>query len=222
MDDLRKILNRPREYQNIDGVGELGMGFFALSYALLLWFQMHTPHTSSWHAFYGFLLCFVVVPAVIHFGSKAIKNHVTYRRTGYVEYRAGKQRWVVPAISFGTAMLISGGLAMAVRHHLSISTPYSLFGLIFAAGYIRLAQKMHWKWIVCLVMIAGLIAIALLPAGMLDSMADHSHFGSAISSQALGAFWLTWAVCGTLFLISGIATFGLYLRRTQPPAPENR
>jgi hypothetical protein len=222
MEDLGKILNRPKEYQNIDGVGELSMGAFALLYALLLWLQLHTPKTAIWHTMYALFIYWAAMSLLIHFGGKAIKKHITYRRTGYVEYRVQRKRWIALTISLGTAMLISGGLAMAARHHFSISTPFSLFGLVFAAGYIQFALKVHWKWIVFLAMLAGTLTSALLPADALDRMADHSHFGSALSSRALGAFWLTWVVYGGLFLISGIVTFCLYLRHTQAPVQESR
>ena len=222
MDDLGKILNRPKEYQNIDGVEELGMSFFTLSCSLLLWVQTHTPRTSFWHTFYPMILLGFVMPFVNYLGGKAIKNHITYRRTGYIEYRGKRKRWVVLAISFGIAILISGGLGMAIRHHFSMSTSFSLFGLVIAAIYIPFALKVQWKWIVFLAMLGGTLTIAALPADLLDSAANHSHFGSALSSQALGAFWLIWTVNGVLFLTSGIVTFCLYLRHTQAAVGENR
>jgi hypothetical protein len=222
MDDLTKILNRPCEYSNIDGVGELSMGFFFLSYSFLLWLQTHTPRTAIWHSMYAFIIGWGAMSLLIHYGAKAIKKYITYPRTGYVEYRVGKRRWIILTMSFGIAVLVSGGMGIAVRHHFSISTPFSLFGLVFAAAYIQFALKMHWKWIIFLVMLASTLIIAALSADLLDRVADHSHFGSAVSSQAVGAFLLTWVVYGGLFLISGLITFWLYLRHTQAPAQEIR
>ncbi|MGA2570330.1 MAG: hypothetical protein ABSF23_07405 [Terracidiphilus sp.] len=223
MDDLGELLNRPREYYNIDGVGELGLGLFAFSISLLFWMIMHTQETSAWHTMYTLFAVIGVTSVVIHYGSKAIKKHITYPRTGFVEYRAEYRtmRGLAGfAIAAATAALVSAGLVVGARHHFSLSTPFFLFGFVFAAGYIQFARKMPWKWIVFLAMIAGTLAIALLPAELLDRLAGHSHFGSALSSQALGAFWLTWVIFGALFLISGITTFWLYLRHTQAPLPE--
>ena len=49
--------------------------------------QAHTPREAIWNQMYGFLIYVGIMLAVIHYGSKAIKTHVTYPRTGFVEYR---------------------------------------------------------------------------------------------------------------------------------------
>jgi hypothetical protein len=220
--DLEKLLKRPRDYQNIDGVGELSMGAFALLYSLLLWLQLHAPATSIWHQMYAFIIYWTAMSLTIHYGSRAIKRHITYPRTGFVEYRSQfktARGWAVMAISVCTAALVSAGLALAFRRHFAVSVPFSLFGLLLAVGYIWHARSMYWKWVVFLAMIAGTLAVVLLPANILDSLAGHSHFGSAVTSEALGAFWLTWLIIGALFLVSGGTSLWLYLRHTQAPVP---
>lgn len=43
------FVTRPLAYNNIDGVGELGMGVMLLGYALLGWLQLHSPNNSVWN-----------------------------------------------------------------------------------------------------------------------------------------------------------------------------
>jgi hypothetical protein len=48
MDQLESLLNRPKAYYNIDGVGELAMGFMCLAGSLLAWLQANAPKDSVW------------------------------------------------------------------------------------------------------------------------------------------------------------------------------
>ena len=40
MDQVRNLLDRPRLYYNIDGLGDLGGGVMCLGFALILWLLM--------------------------------------------------------------------------------------------------------------------------------------------------------------------------------------
>jgi len=86
MHQIPSLLERPKLYYNVDGVGELGIGFMCLGWSLLGWLQLHTPRTSVWHPMYTFPIYVAVMLSIIHYGSKAIKNRITYRRTGFVDY----------------------------------------------------------------------------------------------------------------------------------------
>src|ERR1035437_4932599 len=109
MDQVESLLARPKLYNNIDGVGELSGGVMALSYAMLLWFQVHAPAGSAWHQMYTMFIYVGLMCAVIHYGSKAIKTHITYPRTGFVEYR--KRDRVRPMIlGFCVSALVGAGL----------------------------------------------------------------------------------------------------------------
>jgi hypothetical protein len=227
MENIERLLDRPRNYYNIDGVAELGMGFFMLSFSVLYWIMLHTPESSLWHSIYVLVAFMTVTSIVVNYGCNAIKKHITYPRTGFVEYRPTYKTvkgWVRIAISSCAAALISAGMVLAIKHRFSISTLVSLYGLPLAVGYRFRARKMYlnlrWKWIVFLAMVAASFAITLLPAGLLDSLAGHTHMGTVLTSQALGAFWLTWVVYGALILLSGGTTFYLYLHSTQAPVPE--
>ena len=87
MDPVESLLKRPKAYNNIDGTGELGMGFMCLGYALILWLQLNTPKDSIWNQMYVLFIWVGLMVAMIHFGTRAIKNHITYPRTGFVANR---------------------------------------------------------------------------------------------------------------------------------------
>jgi hypothetical protein len=221
MDQVQSFLERPKAYYNIDGVGELGIGFMCLSYTLIAWLQLNTPRNSVWNQMYTFAIYVGVMCSIIHYGSKAIKNRITYPRTGFVDYRRD-QYWIPMGISAAISALMGAGLYMAARRHWEIATPYSLFGLLIAASYIRIARTVPWKWIVFAVMVAGALAIAALPADLLEAFANHNSLTPAVPARAVGAFWLTFILYGFAFLISGGISFWLYLRHTQAPGQEGQ
>ena len=89
MDQIESLLQRPKLYNNIDGVGELGIGCMILGCALLMWLQAHAPAGSLWHKLYVVLPLIFLIVSLIDRGSKAIKKRITYPRTGFVEYQNG-------------------------------------------------------------------------------------------------------------------------------------
>lgn len=219
MEDLSKLLNRPRLYYNIDGMGELGIGVMILSYSLLGWMMLHSPESAVWHKMYTVIIFIGMIGLIIHSGSKAIKNRITYRRTGYVEYLT-RMQWATMVLGACVATLTATGLFIAARNHLALSTPAVLFFLLFAVLYIRMIQFERWKWANFSAMVVSTVSIALLPADLLENLAGHSSLGSALPARTLGASWLTWTTFGILFLFSGAISFWLYLRHTRRPARE--
>jgi len=56
MEPTGNLVDRSKQYANVDGVGELSIGVTCLGYALLGWMQMRSPEHSAWH---GMLTLFV-------------------------------------------------------------------------------------------------------------------------------------------------------------------
>ncbi len=188
MSDLTGILERPKAYYNIDGVGELGIGVMASPMPCIGWMQVRSPETSVWNRPYMLLVFMGAVCLLIHYGSKAIKKHITYPRTGFVQYSRRDTVWRPMIISFAVSVVAAVVLFFAIRHHLSMTTPASLMGLVFAASYAYgFARTVRWKWMVVWVMIAGSIVIALLPADLIGSLADHSWITKVVSAKTVGA-----------------------------------
>ena len=212
-------LDRPKAYYNIDGVGELGIGFMCLGYTLLQWLQIHSPRGSVWNRMDTLFIWVGLMCAVIHYGSKAIKKHITWPRTGYVAYRRRDTVWRPLIVALAVSSLLSAGLIVARRWHWDVTTPVSLFGLVLAAIYAYgFARTVRWKWAVVWILAAGSLAIAMLPADLVGAPANHSWVTAIMPAQAVGAFLLSMLLYGLILSISGGISFWLYLRRTQAPA----
>lgn len=217
---IDELKNRPKFYYNIDGVGELGMGFMMLGCGLLGWLQGHTPANTVWHSMPTFCLYWGTMCAIIHFGSKAIKEHITYPRTGFVEYRKGATRWR-PGIMAGViAALVSIAVAAGRRSHWDMTKFVSLFGLLLTAAYARgvAGWAVRWKWSVVWLMAAGAIAIPALPANLVTDAAVHSRAFDI--NRLFGAFYLLFLFYGVLMLVSGGISLWHYIRHTEAPAGE--
>ena len=223
MDKIESLLQRPKLYNNIDGVGELGMGFMLLGFALLQWLQANSPRNSMWHKVYVVLPLILLMAAIIDWGSKAIKGHITYPRTGFVEYKKRDNVWIA-AIAFVTSALVAAGLAFAARSHWSIgshlglTTPGALVGLAFAAAYAYgVARAVHWKWAVVGAISACSVVIAMLPADWAGAIVGSPSNAGPFSPGNVGAWLLSILTYGAILLFSGVISFVLYLRHTQPP-----
>jgi hypothetical protein len=216
MDQVGDLLNRPRHYYNIDGLAELGGGVLALGIALLLSLPAKSVwHQVSWFVFLGFALA-------IHHVVKAIKNHVTYPRTGFVEYRRGDRRRS-SIISAVVAALIPVGLSLAVRRHWDITALASLAGLGFAAAYAyNIAKAIRWKWVVVCAIALGSTAISFLPADVLAALANDSLVAHPVLTRLCGTMVASFLTCGAILLTSGGISFWLYLHHTRPPAREDQ
>lgn len=218
MDDIGNLLNRPRLYYNIDGLGELGGSVMCLGFALVLWLRMHWPADSVWRRISIFV--FLGLIFLIPYGVKAVKTRMTYPRTGFVEYR---KRWDTSAIAGAMGAMVTAGLWVAFRRRWDISMLGSLTGLAFAASYAyHFASAVRWKWVIVGAMVAASFVIAFLPADVLGALGSDSPVAHPDRAKLGGAILLSLMVCGTMLLISGGISLWLYLRHTQAPAQEGQ
>jgi hypothetical protein len=223
MDQIEKLVQRPLLYNNVDGVVELGLGLMFLGTALFQWL----PIQSSWWHRYRSSLCFLLLFAVIHYGVKAIKTHITYPRTGFVEYRKLKSAWLsVLVFICAIALLATCGARFAARSHWDIdgshwgmTTPVALIGLVIVVFYVlHIARAVRWKWAVAAALVICSVAIAMLPAGVVGEVGGGTSAIATLSERSFGAWLLTITLYGAIFLLSGGISFVLYLRHTQPAA----
>ena len=230
MDQIDSLLKRPRAYENIDGVGELNFGFMCLAFALIQWLQVHTPEHSIWNRTYVFVVWVGLMVMVMYFGSKAIKKHITFPRTGFVKYGTpGKTRSAIVAMIAAAcvAAAVAAGVFFAVRAHWNPTSALpAVVGSFVAAGYaLGIARTVPWKaagwkWAVPVSILLGSIAIAALPADLTAILAPNALAITGFRAEPVGAYLLCLMLIGAMFLISGGITFWLYLRHTQAPAKE--
>ena len=123
MEQIESFLNRPKAYYNIDGVGELAMGFMCLGCGLLMWLQAHAAKDSFWHGMPAFIIYFGLMCLILHYGPKAIKKHITYPRTGFVQYRARDSRWRPAILGAVAGAAVAAGLSIALRRPMPTILP---------------------------------------------------------------------------------------------------
>jgi hypothetical protein len=211
MDQVDRMLAQPKIYYNIDGVGELSMGFTCLAFSLLGTMQLHAPKESPWHGMYLFVIYVGLMLAIVKYGSLAIKKHITYPRTGFVEYR---KKGVISRFMIGGAVggLTTVGAFIAVQRRWDLTMFSFLFGLFLAGGYFYgVARSARWKWVVGLAMAFVSVLVSTYP-----------RIWFWVDDTWIGAYWFTFMLDGALMLISGAISFGLYLCHTQAPAQENQ
>ena len=218
MDQVGNLLDRPRRYYNIDGLGELGGGVVCLDFALFLWLLMHFPADSLWHQISFFL--FVGLALLIRYGTKAVKTRITYPRTGFVEYR---RQWHTSAIAAALGALGAAGLAVGFRRHWDMPMLPSLTGLAFAAAYgYHFARAVRWKWVIVGAIAVASLVIAFLPADVLRALGSDSPVAHPEGAKLGGIILLSCLVYGSMLLISGGISLWLYVRHTQAPAQEGQ
>jgi len=221
MGQTSSLLNRPRSYYNVDGVGELGIGFMCLGFAFMSWMQLRTPEHSLWNKPYTVMAFILAMSSVIKYGSEAIKKRITYPRTGFVEYRKRDTVWIPLTVGAVVAAAIAVLLSIAGRAHWEHVSPGSLIGLFLAASYAYgVARTVPWKWIVAIAMTIASVWMALLPPERIAAVIAHSWIARQLPPKAVGAFLIDITLYGVLLLLSGGISFVLYLRRTQAPAEE--
>ena len=214
-DKLPDYMDRPKRYNNIDGTGEMAYGLMVLGYTLLNYLQAVLPKDSRWRngfasmaLFFAFLL---LMFSVLHWGPKAIKKRITWPRTGYVAYRIGGKSWWTTMVAVTALVTIFaagvGCLMRFDRRHDWMNLVWmgivALCVVAYALWIYRFSREHSWKWLVLLLMALGLLAIALIaPADFVGLWRPMLLF--------VGLAWIG----------SGAATLYLYIRHTEPPAPE--
>lgn len=169
---------------------------------------------------YTFIICVGLMLLIIQYGSKAIKKHITYPRTGFVQYRRrGTVRGMV--IALGISVLTVGAI-FALREQLNTMTPVLLFGLIFMGAYAYgIGRAVRWKWTVSCVMLLGSFTIAILPPHLLEAL-HNSETPPVIPLEMFVAFMLVFILYGVLLMISGGISLWLYIRHSQAPERDSQ
>jgi hypothetical protein len=210
-DSIQQYMERPKFYANIDGTGEMGVGVCILGMILPGYLQAILPEDSIWrHGFQSLLFFeFTVITfcCLGYFGSKAIKNYITYPRTGYVALRRPKNfSRVRVALFFIGVAVITVGLGLAARHMAIAPLRLVMVGMCVVSWCVMgvvFAGASRWKWFVY-----GLLAIMLTAI----FLANDGKFADAAQRGML--------LAACTYIASGAASLYLYMRRTKAPAAE--
>ena len=215
-DNLQNFMDRPKQYENIDGTGEMAMGVMMLSFALVGFLSAVLPEGALWRkngiSTFEFLLV-VMIPILVfqYWGVKAIKKHITWPRTGYVAFRrSGMAWWKTIALTLVASAVFGAGtvcvMMLARRFHaMSLERVgyLSVLWAVYPFFVFRWSREHKWKWLLVIFMALGLLAIALV-----------------VSGDIVESFRYVALFVGLVWLGSGVATLYWYIRHTQPPSPE--
>lgn len=224
--ELQEYTARPGRYANIDGTGEMIVGLTLFGFALAGYLEALLPENSP--TWMRVLVIFASLALAVGFAyciRRAIKQRITWPRTGYAAYPShGKSWWVKAFIIRLVALIVVVGLAflirVASRHHVMGMSHLSwnlspktwnprvvLLIVISVTTYLIWISRMGgghwWKWFVLLFMILGVITLALMVPG---------DFGQWARPPVL--------FIALLWLGSGAGTLYSYVRHTKSATTE--
>lgn len=223
-DNLDQIIQRTQRYWYQDGLPEIATGLLLLVGGFLVSLAA-APHgePDSMLALIVALLILVlatVATSAVGLGVQgtleALKNRVTYPRTGYVSYRKPQPRIRTPLARIGyfLALIILSGVLGAVMGYVA--------SLIMAAGvsaWLFSMSMVTGVWFAVLLSLMGhryslprfyVLALVSLILGVLTALGDMTFVGSVVY----------FAVMGGVLVTSGAIVLALYLRHHATPAED--
>jgi hypothetical protein len=206
--DIDKVIQRTHRYWYEDGLNEIAAGGMFVLCGLFLLMMYSVPP--------GSLLAPVLVVAfiiLVAFGGlfisravKAIKNRVTYPRTGYVSYRrpeSNRRRRIIAA-SLGIGIGVLGiVLSIADAPTWLMSMPM-VQGLIIGAALLYIGRRLGLTRFYALAFISALIGVVVALNGFDDALGSAAYFGEM----------------GLVLTASGLFTLRAYLSQPRLPVEE--
>jgi hypothetical protein len=206
--DIDKVIQRTHRYWYEDGLNEIAAGGMFVLCGLFLLMMYSVPP--------GSLLAPVLAVAfiiLVAFGGlfisravKAIKNRVTYPRTGYVSYRrpeSNRRRRIIAA-SLGIGIGVLGiVLSIADAPTWLMSMPM-VQGLIIGAALLYIGRRLGLTRFYALAFLSALIGVVVALNGFDDALGSAAYFGEM----------------GLVLTASGLFTLRAYLSQPRLPVEE--
>jgi hypothetical protein len=187
-----------------DGTDDLAFGVWLLMFSLMGRLSHGTTVMWRWFAmFYGLIAATWVIT---HFGIRAIRARLVYRRSGYVRPLLLRPRpWIIVLMGMLVGMIAAalGAYLVKTRAHV-VSAPLIvglLFGLILLAVAVKQRLRRYMGY-----------AVLSIAFGVVLHFLEPGWSQSALVSGVSG-YWL---LMGIAFLITGAVTLHLFVRRTPP------
>lgn len=217
MEDVQGFLKRPKLYDNIDGSSELMLGCMMIGFMAFEWVGEHSTQESIWNKIYALYIFIALLITALIYGRNALKNLVTYRRTGFVKYQKPDPLWL-GLICF-LAASVAGAVAFFTVRRCEIDTTLLVtigIGLLLAATYAYgIARAIRWKWVIAALLMVSPIVIAMLPDALASAPMSQPWLPTAFNRRLLGSLFLYEASYGVILVISGCISLGLYLHGTR-------
>ena len=206
--DIDKVVQRTYRYGYEDGLWEIATGCMIVLCGLLLFGVDSIP--PGWPLVsvlvaVGFT---ILVPIfgwlAVGRAVKALKNRITYPRTGYVSYRrpeGNRRRWLIVA---GGA--VGGALfgVLSIVHAQALVVMSIVEGLIIGASLLYLGYRLGLARFYVLAFLSALIGVVTARSGLDGLIVFAAYFGEM----------------GLVLTASGLFTLRAYLSQSQPPVEE--
>ncbi len=217
-DNLDRVAQRTQRYWYQDGLPEIAAGFLFLVGGLVIALAA-TPIVDPGTALALLLaLALIVLAGVVEVAVgrgiqtliDALKNRLTYPRTGYVSYRrpAPKKRSLRARIGLYLGLMVGSmtGAALVAAIISAASLPEWALSMAMTQGVLLAIVLVVMGYRYGLVRFYVLAALSLV-IGMLVALNNGTFSGGALYFVTMGA----------VLALSGLATLAIYLRRYRLP-----
>ena len=206
--NIDKVIQRTHRYWYEDGLAEITTGCMFVACGLFLFMMRFLRPGSP-------LACIVAVglTGLVAFGGlfvsralKAIKNRVTYPRTGYVSYRypgSSGRPWIIGS-GVGIALAVLGIVLSKADAPTWLGSMSMAQGLILGAVLLYIGHRLGLARFYVLAFLSALIGVVVALGGFDDALGSAAYFGEM----------------GFVLTASGLSTLRAYLSQTQPPVEE--
>lgn len=207
MVNIENIIRNTRKYWYVDGLSEIAGGLIIFFSGIAYWIAAQLPNSN-----YKFFILTMAQPVIIILGSllaqkilPKLKERLTYPRSGYLVFRKPvKKRRFKRIILVGLLAAVIGALVTMLstalpEQYLPFLTSIFLSIASVYIGYQTSVHRFYW------------VGLALLVWG---AFVSYSNFPNPLP------YTLVFSGMGMIWIISGVITLILYLRKTQPLAEE--
>ena len=206
--DIDKVIQRTHRYWYEDGLAEIATGCIFVVGGLFLSMMCFARPGSPLACIIaiGFLGLFAFGGLAVSRVVKALKNRVTYPRTGYVSYRRPesnrRRRPIVAGLGIALGML---SIVLSKVHALAwlVSMPM-VEGLIVGGILLYLGYRLGLTRFYVLAFLSTLIGVVASLGGLGNALGSAAYFGALGVAQT----------------VSGLFTLRAYLSKTKPPVEE--
>ncbi len=201
--EFEKIEKRPIRYMYEDGLLELSIGAVGIFLGGYFWVRVRIPLGSNWLLAWalGLIPLLLIVILFLDLAVKAVRNKLTYPRTGFVSYRkpaSGRKRKVISGlITFTWSLIFIFLRSDAPPGTRAISWIPLLTGLFFAGTSIWIGIKTSVPRFYFMAAISALAGIVL----------------SVTVIEENAAFGFYWGILGLSFCLSGVFALLRYIHR---------
>lgn len=206
--DIDKVIQRTHRYWYEDGLNEIAAGCMFVVCGLVL-FMMRFVRPGSPLApvlAVGLVILVSLGGLAVSRAVRAVKNRITYPRTGYVSYRrpeSNRRRRIIAA-SLGVGLGVLGIVLPIAGAPTWLVSMAMVEGLILGAVLLYIGHRLGLARFYLLAFLSALIGVVVALGGFDDALGSAAYFGEM----------------GFVLTASGLFTLRAYLRQTQSPIKE--